>query len=963
MNFSSPVLPIGGYTEKNHNDADVYARNKLLQQQIRSLVASEPLNYAFVEISNKGIDGWKSLGIEVERGQALTPFYKITYNLKTLDCSRFSCLPIDIRDNKSLKSCHFRKTPAIEVNFGMSNQETYTACGEACYTFNKKMDPHTGLPKAAGNLMKQDKNGICNYINQGLLLWGTYPQSRVTKTGDIINGYNDEFVPPFAVVDNSMYNELEITDAYCQYFKRWFDSKEKQCYRTGWMKCLHFAFGTAISNVFYSQNTNLIERAKSKLTTRELKFKQPNIEKIFGAPLERKKANESDEVMAERLYNNHYGTSNSSPTSIASILATTLTTSSPSSSSLSPSVNSIKDNFNKKQEILDLIKNIIRKKENNSYKYDDNNIEEQAEDIMGILFELAFNSKLHKINDSKIRKIFLSKILKYTKKNKNNFNDYLKLIPVYFKIKDIIFSNNNNDNNNNNNNNIFFKNKDDLIMFVEDRYGFDNSNTTEKLSRIQNEKPAYIIQIIKKINETCEKDKIPLPFMPILKISYIQDKLKDIAINLWTDLHDLFSPQWERYNDDFSYTNNFFVIILMDNIIHKSLALMSKACMNMVQKLSVDMIENLAGRTALMAEDALLTIFSRVVISSAERLAVNVLIRGAVTMALQIFARLLTLVAGILDGIGIIFLIGGILGLILDLALHTAWYENVMTPEILKLHVKNYVNAFKSATDLTIGEIAPVTPQELIEVAITCEAEGLDKDDPEIHDDNSFTNFLNKYFEETPLTNSKTDIFIQNSYFEYLGTKTMNSLGQPLGRGKSNIDQNPISTYFQGGKEKITKLINKGAKYTNVVSYNAPRIMAYDIQKKEDKHHYTNLSNIVNKQKKSKLLTLLAGIVILIGSTCFIFCYRGKAWINDITTFLFIMSLIIYLVLMFMSCNILIETNNIVKDFIFSSKLFNMNDQDIINYKDIEKLRGNSESIRFYFSEFTKPYTQFLLAQ
>nr|BDT62321.1 MAG: wsv115-like protein [Melicertus latisulcatus majanivirus] len=1000
VDFSS-VLPVGGYTEKNYNDADTYSRNKLLQQQISSLVAFEPVTYAFVNITNEGIDGWKSLGIEVERGQAIAPFYKITYDVDKLDCSKFSCLPIDIRDNTNgIGSCNFKKTPAIDVSFGLKN-ETYTACGDACYILNKKIDPHTGLPKASGNLMIKGDNGICNYINQNLLLWGTLPQSRATQSGDVINGYNDTFVPPFDVVDNGLYNNLEITNAYCQYFKRWFNNKEKKCYRSSWMKVLHMAFGTAISNVFFPQNCNMIKNAKTRLGMRKLNLKQPNVEKITEPNTS------SSSSMAIKLYDNSLDEKQKALAAVVDILASSFLSDNDDNESLTPrhdvlstTKKTIDDKlqshkkdttypmnqgektippFNYIKSINVALKkdvvNFIKQKENNNNnngrnsKYQNmENIEEKAENIIEMLMDFAVTCKVHKISDYEARRLILSKILQMCRKERCiQLSEALQIITLYSKIKNTIFPNihpNHHHDNNGNTNKThpIFKNDDDLKMFIDDRYkiyhpGEKSANIEEKKAR-----PSYIIQMVKSITDSSNTSiHIPslLGIYPF--ISPIKKTLTNIAFHLWNDFHDMISPDWARYNKDFSYDNNFFVVLIVDNIIHKSLSCMANFCRSIIEKLSVRTIETLASRGALMAEDALVTVFSRMVLSTAQRLAVDFLVRGALVTALEIFTELVALVAGILDGIGILFIVGSILGMVLDLALNMAWYENVMTPEILASHVKNYVTAFKSTTDLTSGEIAPVTPKDLIEIAINSEMNNADENDHNTSSGNQeddYESFLNTYFDEKPLIGSRTDTFLQEAYFEYLGTKTMNSLGQPLSRRPNAT----VTTFLEGGKENIIKLLHTGSKYTDMVSYNASRVTAYNLESKEDKHHFTRLNSLQDSSNTAKWTVLGAGVILLIGSLFLTFCIFTSQ-LNEIATIVFFITLLVYIFLFRKLYLAIVKTKLVIHDFIKNSLLFNLNESNLMNYKDVDRLKANSASVRYYFSEFTKPYTNFLLTQ
>jgi len=972
--FSSD-LPVGGYTEKNYNDADVYSRNKLLQQQISSLVANEPVIYSFVDITNEGIDGWKSLGIEIERGQALAPFYKITYNVDRLDCSKFSCLPIDVRDsNNGIGSCNFKKTPAIDVSFGLKD-ETYTACGEACYVLNKQIDPHTGLPKANGNLMIKGDDGICNYINQNLLLWGTLPQSRATQSGDVVNGYNDEFVPPFAVVDNGTYNELEITEAYCQYFKRWFNEKEKKCYRSTWMKFLHMAFGTAISNVFFPQNCNMINNARTRIGTRKLGFKHPNVERIMeptGKPAALK-IHDDDKQRALAFVVNALTSSILSDEK--TIAKNTTHTNYPSS----------------KAVLMKDVTSFIKRRENTDRGIKSENmelLEKKAENLIETLMDFAITCKVHKINDSEARRLILSKVLRVCRNDRClKLSDALHIITLYFKLKNTMFpnssssnssstnsSNSSSKNNNNNNNNKphpIFRNDDDLAMFIDDRYRINNDNPAGRESsnieeEEKKERPPYVVQLVKSIsNSSNASTLIPslldvYPFMPT-----IRKKLTNIAFHLWSDFHDLISPDWARYNSDFSYDNNFFIVLIVDNIIHKSLSYMANACRTIVERLSARTIETLASRGALMAEDALTTVFSRMVLSTAQRLAVDFLVRGSIVTALEIFAELVALVAGILDGVGILLIIGGVLGMILDLALNMAWYENVMTPETLASHIKSYVTAFKSATDLTAGETAPVTPKELVEIAINSETNHFDENDDHHTSPgkNRYEIFLNTYFDEKPLIGSRTDTFLQEAYFEYLGTKTMNSLGQPLSRGfGSTTDQESVTAFQAGSKEKVMKLLHTGARYTDMVSYNAPRVMAYNLEGKEDKHHFARLESLQDTRSTARWTISGAGVAMFVGTLILFFC-ASTSRLNDIGTILFFIALLVYVILLERSYFAIGKTRSVVHDFIKSSHLFNLSESNLMNHKDVNKLKANSASVRYFFSEFTRPYTDYLLTQ
>jgi len=59
------------------------------------------------------------------------------------------------------------------------------------------------------------------------------------------------------------------------------------------MKLLHMTFGTAISNVFFPQNTNMINNARTKVNMRKLKY--PNVEKIIKRDND-KKSNTNNKI-------------------------------------------------------------------------------------------------------------------------------------------------------------------------------------------------------------------------------------------------------------------------------------------------------------------------------------------------------------------------------------------------------------------------------------------------------------------------------------------------------------------------------------------------------------------------------------------------------------------------------------------------------------------------------------------
>lgn len=265
---------MASYTQEDYKNAIAYAKEKLRQETIHNLKLEEPLSFSFIDVKDIGIEGWRThLNIPIESSQEqnhlLSTYRQITFNSELLDCSRFSCINLDLlkrpitiesdgTSKEQLTACNFSETTSVSLPIYDTDANVikkFTACGPGCYTFNKKRNPHTGIPEASGVLLSEAKNengeNVCKYLNQRLILWGAVPYSRVNSDKKIVEGYNSNHVPPLAFEDDENFNRLSVTSEYCAFFKRYLDKKSGECYRTGWLKFVHFMFGTYFTNLVY----------------------------------------------------------------------------------------------------------------------------------------------------------------------------------------------------------------------------------------------------------------------------------------------------------------------------------------------------------------------------------------------------------------------------------------------------------------------------------------------------------------------------------------------------------------------------------------------------------------------------------------------------------------------------------------------------------------------------------------
>lgn len=826
------------FTPADHNYALIYAKERLRQEAIFRKRQEEPGPYSFVEIKNLGTDGWRSkLGIPVEPGQKLAQYRHITYDRDKINCQDFSCIPQDPRKISSDPSqddqpqtpslCNFAEGTHVGFSvLGRNNEilRQFTACGPGCYRFTKKRDPGTGLPLPMGTLIDShiDSKGqpTCHYLNTGLIMWAGLP---VTRQGTLKEGFNTDHLPPFAFGEPSL-QTVHLTDSYCRFFKQYFDPSSGECYRTGWMKTVRFLFGTYFTNVTYelanqekpSSRAGILGQctvsplyyavgralyaAGAARTEKAVPFTFDSLHlkegKVTGLKpitpatptIERASVQESDIEMAERIAQSHFEPFLANSTSARQII--------------SDIIKYVRNNEGRESSAM------AQQKKWQQIQ------EKTTNDLISALFDTAFRVQVMDIPDSKARSILLKELMSNpsVRRFKGGLGSGCKLIGFVLKLRKVLFS-------------------DEASERRRNRITEHGEKVTpEKVSELDalhfmkltlspSVRPESFIDVFSIPKESADSiwHEIESKYLPN-SAKWTGQYIRSTVVNMMKGVLDIVKGRILEKNYDLS--KNIPLYLGVDMLIQTVFKSASRACVKFVAQHSIAAITN---RTNIaMVETVLNEIAQRTFSFIVEESVIRMVISSAVKQAMEVFIKLAEIAVDIIDVVGWILLVGAILGLILDLALHLQWYDDVMTNAQLKKYVTAYEAVFADATETEMGSLAPVTPEELLSISVAWDRNLIDHPSAE-KSGSSLDQFLNCYFGESPIQSKSTSVFLQEAQFEYLGSRTVNSLGQPL-RANHERQKEQAEHMATIGRNAMVETASAINSFAQVAQYNTSRL-------------------------------------------------------------------------------------------------------------------------------------------
>lgn len=794
------------YTHRDHENALLYARERLRQERIYRKRQAEPGPYAFVEIEDLGTAGWHDkLGLVVEPGQKLCPYYDIKYDRSKARCEDFSCIPFDPRpgEDSQPRPCKFGE----EIDFPVTGKDgkvikVLSACGPGCYRLAKKRDPETGLPVPVGTLVTPhadaEGNYTCRYANTNLILWASLPVTRISSNGKVMEGYNSEHVPPFGFGEPDL-RTVHLTDSYCRFFKQYFDSDSEECYRTGWMKTVRFMFGTYFTNLAYEMaNPEAADEAFppsltpiSPLTyslgralyaagaarTKEAVHLRPRKFDAAATPVvERASPDETDKDMARRLARSHFAPYLADPAAA--------------------------------EKITESIVEYVRANESRPERIASAPAESATEELVSALLDAAFKLEVFKLSDSEARSALLGCLLRHkgVRKLGGDLGPGCRLIGLVLKMRRVLFS-------------------EEARRRRKTGAGSGRRDCASGVSELEALRYAEIALAGDRFVDVFEGPPVDpedavreiwhrtFSSYAVRGIEWTGNLLKSIVVNTVRGVLDIL--EGKIFDKDYDFAGNLPMYVGVDALLRTVLESAAGACSRFAAEYGAATV---ASRAAIvMSERLMADVATRTFGFAVESAVVAMVVSMAARLALDVFVQLAALASAAINVVGWVLLVGAVVGLVLDLALGLDWYNNVMTKEQLGRHVAAYEAAFANATDTASGDLVPVSPEELLSLAVTWDAREAGREER-----GTLKDFLASYFGQTPMGKSAV-AFLQEAQFEYLGGRRVNSLGQPL-RPDVAGERARREHAATVGRKTMVETATAVANYARVVQFNAGRI-------------------------------------------------------------------------------------------------------------------------------------------
>lgn len=972
-------------TAKDVADATRYAQHYANQIRVQQLISQNADLFSFVQLREVP-GGWRQHGITVEDHQALDPYFEIAFDETQLDCTKFSCLNLDLRKVTTgggpqvPHPCDFENSPVMEISVPGQEGVRYTACGPACYSLLKRFDRNTGRPVASGNMLTNSTKypGLCELINTSPFQWMLFPTAR--STGDEDNPYtwsvNDPGMPAFQAADRVSLRKWELNDAYCQFFKKWFDPEKKICYRKGWMKFLRFLSGTYLSNLSYRQDKRTIEggRAKisilphqSKLYPMVSEMLNPEVDQRSGGDIEskggekKKEAFESiqEQGLVERAVERMY-------------------------SSLMPEVSQREDI--PATHLAD-IKAVLQ-------KLDASENDELIDQIFKHILEFYFQNRLtdKNMSDLEIKRELLRRFLS---SSDVGFQEGMAFMRLYFIVKPQL-------------DHYFEQRERKMRQHLEEQA---NEEDGEEMSSVpipgpmdpeEYTKPTFKKwwnEQWKKFNEEFDQEKNYKEMVAAAASSrgpdsnnlpdYVAKRTKAITVatgklmesavksqvdiyvtgtkfvynfikKMIADFKILIGTQDEALPSDYDYMDNSVILIALYSAMDLMIRQMGAVLSQTVAKTLFRIGSQVAVRRAMMflgtnlLESVLGKLLAQQVIKALAELAVS----RIMSQVALVFAHLAALLSTALTVFSIVLMVVGVLGFILDAATGAFEYDANLRPEILQQNVDQFTDMYARLGQTSIEHNLLLSPEHILQIALVNELNAShayynnqDDDDEQVMDGtepsdvpaddpkSSEEHRYRSFYDHLKMTANVTPVFSEKSLnlelkatIKYLSTRTYNSNGQPLalnvparsddGSGAPPPRVPKKSTVDVVGDKKAAKTAMKYvSEYFKAISYNTPRLQYLQMDKGEDAPLVAKLERASRLDQVSRGAVVLAGIMGVAAVASVALSFNSYRYANVMVVFLLVCASVIvvcFSVVYFAQHQSLVHRSN----FIRSSRLF-----------------------------------------
>lgn len=807
MSFSD----VASRTADDTTAAYKYATEKMRQEQIRNLKMEEPNTYAFIDVKNLGVDGWKKIpGVLVEPGQKLSPFYDISYDSSKLKCENFSCIVTDVSVAGGTTACSFAESSVSDFPlYDQKDQELtrLTACGRGCYIMNKRRNPMTGEPSPMGNLLADGENAkgvkICRYLNQRLILWAGVPSTRpvkgtVNEKGETTNTkpYNPSQMPPFAF-DAERADTLDkvlISEDYCSFFKRYFDADKGDCYRTGWMKFIHFTFGEFFTNVTYELGAHTRRNFQRFETMPWYHWFTTLLGGGVLTPFYLS-ASEVDDSMRLKVQRREEKVQLGSGETAASF---------------------------KDRLPADLRKKVEEYVDETNPRTLQRH--EAIAELVDNLLELSLRFKALNLNDEYVRTAVINETIKVKKGGAGgqiSTETALRFAGLVLAFKHFLFSN-----------------KRPRRRQLTEREALILADKSIRVTAAD-DRPQPFIDVLtpplddehyaRRSNEEIFRDIIKQS-----KIEYVLRFAKNFVVNFVRGIMDVFTRRFYDY-DHYYYSDNIALLIVTDVVASKMMRLMVDTLRTAVAKFSAN-LRNLETGVRLGAEEGVERVvmmgFRRVAMTAVlEEGIVRVMVRTGVQTALAAFVRLAALAADLIAAVDVVLIVGTILGIVLDLALKLSWYDqDILTNEVLQSVVAEYTAMYEKASgeaDAGKGVLRSLGAEDIVSMAIALST----VNDVGVEESESYGDFLAEYFNESPLLRTSKTNYLDTAMYEYMASRTMNSYGQPIRVEEDDVprDSEGLMMTSPSSRMSISAAASHIEAYSKLADYNADRAAYADI--------------------------------------------------------------------------------------------------------------------------------------
>lgn len=827
-----------------------YAVEKMRQEQIRSLKMEEPNTFSFINIKNLGVDGWKKVpGVLVEPGQKLTPFYDISYDPSKLKCEDFSCMMTDVSIAGGTTACSFSESAVSDFPLYDAKGDELTrltACGRGCYVLNKRRNPMTGEPSPMGNLLADGVdakgNKICRYLNQRLILWAGVPSTRpvrgtVNENGETINTkpYNPSQMPPFAFDANRVdtLDRVLISEDYCSFFKRYFDADKGDCYRTGWMKFIHFTFGEFFTNVTYELGAHPKRNFERFKTLPWYHWFTTILGGGVLTPFYLSASEVDDSMMlnVQRREERVQLRDNEADRPLSA---------------------SLKDRL--PAQLRKRVEAYIDETNPRTHKR-----HEAISELVDKLLDLSLRFKALSLGDEYVRTTVVNETLKAKRSNGKTIDEEtaLRFAGLVLAFKRFLFSGKRPARRR-------LTEREALILADKSLRGQQAAARPKPFIDVLTP-PLDDEHYARRSNEEIFRDIIKQS-----KIEYVQRFAKNFVVNFVRGVMDVFTRRFYDY-DHYYYSDNIALLIVTDVVASKMMRLMVNTLRSAVTKFSAN-LRNLETGVRMGVEEGVervvMTGFRRVAMTAVlEEGIARVLVRTGVQIALAVFVRLAALAADLLAAVDVVLIVGTVLGIVLDLALKLSWYDqDILTNEVLQSVVAEYTAMYEK----TVGEahagkgtLRPLGAEDIVAIAITMST----VNDDGVGESESYSDFLAEYFNESPLLGTSKTNYLDTAMYEYMASRTMNSYGQPLRDEEDDTTAaaNGELTSSPASRMTLSAAVGHIEAYSKVTNYNAERASYADIVGQLAKNDKQEIEKDLDAKVLYKRSLLYAGI----GSTLF----------------------------------------------------------------------------------------------